>query len=192
MTRVPLRRRLAAVTLVCAGVLALGACEDDPFGLGNWNADPDTALLYSLARPDLNLPSAINFDRRILLRVESPDATGNWDIAVDTEGGGLVFLAAPALGINSRARIATFPGMDFDEVVRAPSDTTVYVATEPVPVDLSTTYVIRTGEGIGSFGQRCVFFAKLQPLEVDVARGTVRFVFDSNPICNQFDLVPPN
>jgi hypothetical protein len=82
--------------------------------------------------------------------------------------------------------------MSFDEVTRAPSDTTVYAATDPVPLDLGTVYVVRTNEAVGSFGRLCNYFAKLEPLELSVENGTVLFVFDSNPICNELDLVPPN
>jgi hypothetical protein len=36
-----------------------------------------------------------------------------------------------------------------------------------------------------------VFFAKLEPLVLDVAGGTLEFVFDASPVCNDTRLVPP-
>ena len=180
----------ALTILMLAGVVS--ACDDDPFGLQDWTAAPDTVLLYSLARPELNLASAFNLDQRRLIRIEAPGSTGEWDFAVDTDGGSLVFLTPVFFGIDSEARIATFPGMSFDEVRRAPSDTAAYVADDPVPVDLGTVYVMRTNESVGSFGRLCSYYAKLEPLEVSVENGTVLFVYDSNPICNELDLVPPN
>jgi hypothetical protein len=182
--------RPAAVALLLAAV-ALVACDDDPFGLDDWVPNPDTLLLYSLARPELNLPSVANLYEKFTLLVQSPGSTGSWDIALDTREGGLVFLTPAALGIESRARIAPFPGQSFDDLTEAPADTTEYVADEPVPVALGTSYVVRTSEYTGNFGQRCVFYSKLEPLELDHAAGTVRFVVDTNPICNERALVPP-
>ncbi|NIT86093.1 MAG: hypothetical protein GWN82_04050, partial [Gemmatimonadetes bacterium] len=49
----------------------------------------DTVLLYSLARPELNLVSAYNFLQGAPIQVEEPNATGVWDVAVDTRGGAI-------------------------------------------------------------------------------------------------------
>jgi hypothetical protein len=126
--------RLRPVRIAALLVLALGsvAC-DDPFEV-RWDARPDTALIYSLARPETSLPSAFNFFLRIPLVVESPGSTGQWDVALDTEGGQLVLLPPRALGINSRARIAALPGVDFNEVSEAPQDTAAYVSNGSVPL----------------------------------------------------------
>jgi hypothetical protein len=168
----------------------LAACED-PFA-ANWTAAPDTARLYSLARPEINLPSAFNFNFRTAVIIESAGSSGSWDLAVDTQGGGLVFLPPGALGINSRARITALPGVRFEDVLEAPADTALYVSRTPVNVTLGTTYVVQTSQSSGSFGQRCVFFAKLKPLEIDVNGGILRFLFDANPFCNDTRLVPPD
>ncbi|HZD03823.1 MAG TPA: hypothetical protein VE173_02865, partial [Longimicrobiales bacterium] len=114
-------RRRAALVLALAGLAgsaALAGCGDN--GLQpNWTAFPDTAVLFTLARPELNLPSAFSFRERRTYRVEGANATGSWDIALDTEDGELVFLPPGALGIVSRAGIATLSGMDFDQVDEA-------------------------------------------------------------------------
>jgi hypothetical protein len=177
------------VALLLGGVLS--ACGDDPFQV-DWTVNPDTVLLYSLERPELNLPSAFNFDRRTTIRVEAPTATGAWDLAVDTREGSLVFLPPGALGIESEAAIVPLAGIDFDELTEAPADTAVYVRDEAVPVETGTVYVVRTNRVASGFGRRCVFYAKMEPLEVDGAEGSVRFVFDSSPVCNDRDLVPPD
>lgn len=148
-------------------------------------------MIHSLARPEPNLPSAFNFNFRTPIIVEAPGSTGQWDVALDTQGGNLVLLPPRALGINSRARIASLPGVGFDEVREAPADTAAYVSDRPVPVALGVIYVVQTSEGAGGFGQRCVFFAKLEPLVIDVEGGTLTFLYDSNPICNDPRLVPP-
>ena len=178
--------RLWSMVVLAAGA---GAC-DDPFEI-RWEAAPDTALIYSLARTEPNLASAFNFNFRSPITVESPGSTGQWDIALDTQGGRLVFLPPRALGINSRARIAPLPGLAFGDVTEAPADTAAYVSDRPVPVVRGTIYVVQTGEQTGTFGERCVFFAKLEPLVLDVTGGTLEFLYDASPVCNDPRLVPP-
>lgn len=180
-----MRFRLAS--RLAGTLLALGtvACGDDPFRV-NWEANPDTVLLYSLARPELGLPSAFNFNRRQFVEIENPGATGNWDLALDTQDGQLVFLMPGTMGIQSRAQITSLSGLSFEEVRVAPADTTAYVANEPVPVELGPIYVIQTDQT----GQ-CVYYSKIEALEADVTRGTLRFVHDGSPVCNSRDLVPP-
>jgi hypothetical protein len=169
--------------------LSVSAC-DDPFQI-RWESQPDTALIYSLARPEPNLHSAFNFYFRSTLAIESPGSTGQWDVALDTENGRLVLLPPRALGINSRARIAALPGIAFGDVTDAPADTAAYVSNRAVPVALGTTYVVQTSEQTGTFGERCVFFAKLEPLIVDEVAGTLTFQYDASPVCNDPRLVPP-
>ena len=183
-------RRRAVAFFPLLALLGSLACGDDPFEL-RWNADPDTVLLYSLAQPELNLPSAFSFNSRTTVRVEAPAATGTWDLALDTQEGALVFLPPGALGINSRAGIAMLSGLEFDDVREAPSDTAAYAFDQGVPVSLGTVYVVQTRQVTGQFGTTCVYFAKLEPLVTDLAEGTLEFEFDSNPVCNDPRLVPP-
>ena len=89
--RVRVRPRSGARIAVLAAlpILGLAACDEDPF-VFRWNATPDTVLLYSLDRPEPNLPSGFGFLERALVRVETPGSTGVWDVALDTDGGSLV------------------------------------------------------------------------------------------------------
>lgn len=184
----PTRHGLLALAILVPG---MWGCEDDPFQI-RWELNPDTVLLYSLARPELNLNSAIDFSSRTALRVEAPSSVGEWDLAVDTQGGAIVFLPPGAVGISeSTAAIAPMPGIDFDEIRRAPRDTTLYVKDQPVPAEEGELYVIRTRQRIGGFGTRCVYYGKVEPLAVDPAAGTIRLVFDVSPVCNDRKLVPP-
>ena len=185
-------------TLAAAALLfswAAVACEDDPFGLNSWVANPDTVQLFSLARPELNLNSAYDFVSRLPVRIERAGTTGSWDLVVDTEGGELVLLPASALGIDSEARVAELPGIQFDEATEAPADSAAY---SPAGVALRTTsvYVFRTRLAPDPvFGRSCTFYGKLQPLSVDVDEGMLEFMFDVNTSlsgCNNRDLVPPN
>ena len=167
------------------------ACDDDLFKI-NWVEDPDTAYLYSLARPELNLLSAFDFISRIPIRIESPNATGNWDMVLDTQEDELVFLLPEAVGITgSRARILPLGDVEFEEVRKAPSDTTGYIATEPVPVEVGHVYIIQTRRQSGAYGQSCVYYGKFEPLEQDPVAGTLSFLFDVSPVCNSRKLYPP-
>ena len=179
---------LAALVALSVGV---AACGGDPF-IFPWETAPDTVLLYSLARPELNLEAAYNFNRRVRVRVEAATATGTWDVALDTRGGQLVLLPPGALGISSKASVAALPGVSFDDLQDAPEDTAVYSRFEPVPVEMGTVYVVKTGRSPGIFGTRCSYYAKLEPLVIDVDGGTLTFVFDASPVCNSLRLIPPD
>jgi hypothetical protein len=172
-----------------AGTLA---CNDDLFKI-KWQENPDTANLYSLARPELNLLSAFDFVGRVPVRIESPDATGRWEMVLDTQDGQLVLLPPGAVGVlGSRARIIPMGPVPYEEVLRAPSDTTLYVADEPVPVVEGNTYVVRTRQAVGVYGQRCVYYGKFTALAQDPVEGTFSFVFDVSPVCNSRKLYPEN
>lgn len=179
----------AAAVLLLAALPAAVACGDDPFAL-NWAAQPQTVVLHSLARPELNTYSAYNFNDRVPVRVDAPATSGGWDLALDTRNGDLVFIPPGALGIIDEARVLRMPNSTFDEVTVAPGDTTLYSAEEPVPVELGSVYVFRTREDLDRFGRRCLFYGKLELMEIDREQETVRFLFDRNPICDDRDLVP--
>ena len=181
-------RAAVAAALV---VGALTACGDDPFSF-RWDDTPDTVQLYSLARPELNLASGFNFFDGARVRVEAPNTAGGWDVALDTQGQDLVLLPPGALGISARARITAIPGTPFADVQEAPEDTAVYESDLPLALTSGTIYVVRTNRRRGSFGSTCVYYAKLEPVTIDVAGGSLTFRYVSSPICNSRDLIPPD
>ncbi len=179
----------AALLTLSFGLAACGG--RDPFDIG-WTQSPDTALIFSLARPDLNLPSAFDFHLGVAQVLESPRSTGLWDVVLDTQGNELVLLLPEVLGIPSEARMLELPGLNFDEVREAPSDTTTYTKDAAIAVKSGSVYVIRTHAGSDQFGFNCLFYAKMEALEIDVAGGSLLFVYDANPLCNDRDLIPPD
>lgn len=183
-------RRPFQTLALAATVLAAAACGDDPFQI-DWQLAPSEVLLYSLARPELNLPSAFNLNQRRTVEIEAPGATGGWDFGVDTRNGALVFITPGVLGLESRAGIATPAGETFEDIREAPADSAAYVMDEPVTIQVGTLYVVRTGEGPGAFGARCVYYGKVRALNLDPVTGTVQLEYDSNPVCNDRALVPP-
>ena len=185
------RWRAPRVAAVAAGLaMALTACGDDPFTF-RWSDAPDTAQIFSIARPELNAASGFSFYDGLAFAIELPVATGRWDVALDTEGGSLVLLPPGALGITSRARIAALPATSYSDVTEAPADTLLYEANDPVPVVAGTIYVIRTNLRPGSFNSSCTYYAKMEPIDIDLAGGSLTFQYITSPICNSRDLIPP-
>jgi hypothetical protein len=176
--------------LLVASALGLTACGENIFDIKWTEANVGTAVIYSLARPELNLPTAFNFLDRIPLQIHAPDATGSWDLALDTQNGQLVFLPPGALQIPTEVMVLAMPDMAFDDVIEAPEDSTLYTKDQPIPVETSSVYVLRTHAGPGRFGAVCVFYGKLQPLEVAPALGTVVFEYDVSTICDDRGLIP--
>jgi len=177
--------------LAMSVVMGTTACGDDPFAF-DWEDEPDTVLLYSLARPELNLVSAYNFFQGFPVQIELANATGTWDLAVDTRGGQIVILPPGALGVVSEAAIAPIPSMGIADVTEAPLDTLLYVEDEAIVVEMGTVYVVKTNRAPGSFGRTCVYYAKLEAVDIDPVGGTFTFREVTNPVCNDRDLVPPN
>jgi len=170
-------------------VVVLSGCGDDPFQQ-RWFSNTRTASLYSLSRPELNLPSAFGLYDGQSYRVEVAGSTGRWDLAFDLIGGAPVLLPPGALGVTGEARIIPLPGENFDTIERAPADLELYSSSQPVPVQLGQLYVVRTNQQIGPFGTRCTYFGKLVVDELDLARARLTFRYDVNPICNSRRLQP--
>jgi hypothetical protein len=183
-----LRRFLVLSALLMPWVLA--GCGEDPF-LFRWTENPREAMLYSLDRPERNRPSAFEMLSGERVVLESAAASGRWDFALSFQNGELVFLPPRAVGVQSGAGIVAYPNTRFDELRTAPSDTTLFVTDAPVPVRMGSTYVVRTREQTGFYGERCRYYGKVQPLEVDLAQRTLLFRFDTSPDCNNPSLVPP-
>ena len=171
-------------------MLGLTACGENIFDIKWTQARVGTALIYSLARPELNLPTAFDFVGRVPVEIQEPGVTGIWDLVLDTQGGQLVFLPPGALEITSEVMVLMIPDMAFDDVTEAPKDSTLYTKDQPVPVETSSVYVLRTHEAPSRFGVLCVFYGKLQPLEVEPALGTVVFQYDVSTLCDDRGLVP--
>ena len=173
--------------------LGLGGCDDA------FSFDPDirsdTVTVFSLAVPRLNLPSAFSFTRLggtvpVILESSGGD---NWDVAFDTREGQLAVLPPGAFGLISRARVTELPGDPaFETVTEAPRDTAVYTGVDALPLRTGAVYVVRSREELGTFGARCIYFTKLQPLRLDVDAGEIDFRYDANVNCNDRRLVPEN
>ncbi len=184
----PVIRRFFPLVVVALPILT--ACGEDPFLL-RWEEDPREATLYSLDREELNRPSGFNMLEGRTIIVEAAHSTGRWDFAVDRIDGVLHFLPPSTLGLRNRAGIAEIPNARYEDVREAPSDTARYVQDRPVRVNPNSIYVIRTHEQAGTFGIVCVYYGRLEPLDINSADGVLRFKHDTSPDCNNRSLVPP-
>jgi hypothetical protein len=182
--------KLGRLSLLCALAVSMAACDED-LGLDEWNATPDTVTLYSLSRPEfINQPSAYDFINHIVLRVESPTSTGNWDVALLDQGNGLALVPAGGFeGQTSRAALSIVTGATFEELEEAPEDTTRF-SYAAVPVTPGQVLAVRTRRASCAFSNS-VRYGKVKIIDVNAAAGTVRFASIVNPFCNDRSLIPP-
>ncbi|GMV05827.1 MAG: hypothetical protein AMXMBFR53_21040 [Gemmatimonadota bacterium] len=183
------RGRAISVALLTSGWLLLGSCGDDPYYV-EWDQGTDTVDLYSLQNTRPGLFNAFDFVNGYPVLLEVLGATGNWDVAVGGDAQGLTLLPTGALGIETTSGVKRVSGALAD-VTRAPQDSTEYVRIASVPLELGATYIIRTRVHANTSGETtCIFYAKMQPLTIDVETLRVRFVYGSNPNCGDTDLEP--
>jgi hypothetical protein len=170
----------------------MAACGDDPLAPQDWVASPNSVTLFSASRGELvGLPSAFDVVSGIRTTLESPGATGQWDVVLAEENGALVLVPAVAFdGISSRARVAFLADQDFATLMRAPGDTALFSA-EPVPVILGGVYVLRSRRTSCQFFGSGSLYAKIEVVEVDADAGNMTFRSVRNPNCGDRDLVPP-
>ena len=183
--------KLARLFLICGAAVSMVAC-DDPFELDDWTSTTDTIQIFSISRPELiGRPSAYDFVSRVLVRVESPAASGNWDLALRDENGQLALVPASGFqGQVSRAGLAAIPdNTSFEALSEAPPDTASY-STLPRIVQPGQVFAVRTRRAGCGFSTG-VRFGKIKIISVDQAAGTVRFASVVNPLCNNRDLIPP-
>lgn len=181
--------RLLLVAALTLPVFSLAACGDDPFAT-QWASNIDTVSIFSIQRPELGLPSGFDFPGRLPVVIENPTASGTWDVAVDDDGTTVSLVPSSALGVASRVGIAPIPGIAFEDVTEAPGDTAAYVVDAAVPMEIGTTYAVRSREVPGFFGERCVYYAKVQPIAIDLVERTLEFFHETSPACNDRNLVP--
>jgi hypothetical protein len=189
-SRVVFGRWLGRSLLLLLVVPGLTACDDEIFKI-IWEEAPDTVILYSLARPELNLYSGFDFLSRTGVKIESPQAVGNWDLALDTRDGDLILLPPGAMGVrDSEAAIVPMGDMAYEDLKKAPRDTTLYISDQPVAIRVGDLYVIRSRKAPGSYGSLCSYFGKFVPLAKDLENGSLTLMFDMSPVCNDRKLIP--
>jgi len=173
----------------------LGACEET-----DYNIDPLIATdTVELAVPTSNtgLPSALDIPAvgtavagRYPERAQDAEA---WDLALRVVNGQLALVPAGQIGIvdaagRSRAAITeAITGKTFEAVREAPRRSE-FVTDRAVPLQLGAVYVARS-RLVGCGYSASEYYAKLQPVEIDLARQRVRLNIVMNGRCGDQRLV---
>jgi hypothetical protein len=183
------RRRATFVALATSGWLLLfGGC-DDPYYI-DWSQGTDTVDLYSIQNPRPALYNGFDFVNLSPVAIESLDATGNWDVAVGGDATGITLLPTGALAVETTSGVKKVSGT-LDDVVRAPRDSTEYERLAAVPLELGATYIIRTRKHSDAYGETtCIYYAKMEPIVIDLVALRVRFVYGANRNCGDTSLEP--
>ncbi|MDP9348736.1 MAG: hypothetical protein M3P24_06300 [Gemmatimonadota bacterium] len=192
----------AGLFLFCAPLalglsLVLGACDDPTGGIGGAEIVEDSVLIAVPDAPspaNAALPSALDVTPVGLVEIvggrfpERQDHAEAWDLTLRVRNGELVLLAPAAIGLTSeplrRAGITeAIAGRTFETLTRAP-ESSQYVTNRPVALKRGAVYGVRSRVTGGGFGGSCSFFAKLQPLELNVAAGTARLRVATSALCS--------
>lgn len=192
-----MRHLSACLTLLFVALLA--ACEDP----NEFRIEPllvqDTVEIAAPAAGS-TLPSAVDLAATgagIVTRYpERPSDAEQWDLTVRMRTGGLVFVPAGLLGIQNPPPIGGVSGAgitlpletSFADLIEAPGRTS-FITDSVVAVQVGAVYAARSRRQVGQFSA-CENYAKIQPIEVDVAQGRTRLVIVSNHRCSDPRLVP--
>lgn len=171
------RTRLLVVLLLAT---ALPACDDPT----RFELDAAVATdTFTLAAPSARaaaIPSAL--DLSLLadgigggrFPERAADAALGYDLVVRVRNGQLVFVPPTVIGVVSEAGISEpRENVTFESVTRLP-DKVRFLTDEVVPVLANRVYFVRTRRFFPPGGNVCQQYAKLAPIAVDAAAGTVR------------------
>lgn len=175
-------------TALPIAAVALTAACDDPYNI-DWSfAEPDTVTLYSLSRAEyVRFPSVYDFVTGYAGAIEDDGMIGFWDLGfVETDGDADFLLPGGWAGLRPQAVMRPIPGYAWEDVVQAP---TAGYDSASVRLHTGLVYVLRT-RSYDSGGATCYHYAKVEPVELDVDRGILRFRYMVNPNCGSRRLVP--
>ena len=179
-------RSIFAVLLIVSAAVATG-CDDAT----DFTIDPLLATdTVEIAAPGAagGLPSALDVIATggVIGGGRFPEQARDaeqWDVALRVRNGALVFVPAPALGLQSRASMTpALSGETFTSLVEAPGAGTFRSDSARV-VQQGAIYAIRSRDIASQFGS-CIQYAKIQPLTVDVAAARVRLQVTTNERCS--------
>jgi hypothetical protein len=189
----------AAFLVVLAAGLATAAC-DDPIGIGDWSAVPDTVTVFSISRSEyVGRPSAFDFINGFVVAIDASPVNCQqspcipFDLVLSEQAGALVLLPSGIVeGRSTRAGIALAPaGQTFETLAEAPRDTAQYRHATPTPVQVGQLYIVRSRTSNCSAISSGFRYGKLEALSLDPARGIASFRFVRNPFCDDRALIPP-
>lgn len=196
-TRMRSRTVVRKTFAITAGLLlAIGSGCGDSTGLDlNPLLVRDTVIVAAPLPGNADLPTALDImtdGRGGIVGGRFPERVSDalqWDflVEIDEQTGNLVLLPARAVGIgDSRAAITPpIEGTSFDDLREAPGQST-FIPDSAVTMEVGNVHVARSRVSPASL---CMYFAKLQPLRVDVAEGILELQIVANQRCSDPRLV---
>lgn len=177
-------------------VMSLAACDDPNSGIFDPLIRQDTVeLAVPAVAPEI--PSALDVSySSSQIRGRYPELAADaesWDVTIRRGEGTLLF--APAgifefqnpVGGTTTAAVTAPMERALDELRQAPSEG-AFIGDSMIPIRTGFVYVVRSRATGASFGG-CQNYAKVEPLSVDVAGGTVQLRVIGNARCNDRRLV---
>jgi hypothetical protein len=178
----------------------LTAC-DDSTGVRSPQLIGDTITVAAPLPQNANQPHALDITSSFGIRggrfPELARDAAEWDFAVRVQDGELVLVPAGALGIDVRTLPAITPaiaGETIETLREAPGQST-FIRDRAVAMQVGAVYAARSREFLGSDFSiggvvPCTQFAKMEPIEVDVAAGILRIYIITNENCSDLRLAP--
>ncbi|HEX2093934.1 MAG TPA: hypothetical protein VHG28_16135 [Longimicrobiaceae bacterium] len=186
--------RLLLALLLLPASLPLAAC-DDTTGFGRATIVTDTITIGAPTVVADTVPTALDivYSQGAIgggRFPERPREADQWDVALRLSGGQLSLAPRGAVGVDSRRAGITeaLPNTTFERLEEAPASSR-FVTDRAIPLTMGSVYAVRS-RSFSSFGGACFQYAKLQPLELNVAAGTARLeVATSAGFCGDTRLV---
>lgn len=189
--------RLAlALPLLAAAALSLAAC-DDPVGFGQQVIVTDTVTIGVPSLVPDTVPTALDVVSPDQVSVGGPAGAGrfperpgeseNWDVTVRLQNGVFSLLPRGAVGLESLRSAVTEPitGTTFEALDEAPPSSR-FNSDRGVALAVGSVYVVRSRV----FRQGCFQYAKVQPVALNAAAGTVRLAVATSAGCQDTRLAP--
>ncbi len=176
------------ISLFALLVLSLGACDDPAFRIDPILAS-DTVEVFAPTAANAGRPTALDITslQLFIQGARFPERASDaeqWDFVVRLRNGELTLVPASVVGLTSRAALAgPLAAQTFEDVREAPAASTF---------STDSTVVMRQGQVYGARSRAisgCTQYAKLQPLEVDVAAGRLLLRITTNERCGDLRLV---
>jgi len=181
------------ISLFVLLILALVACDDPAFRI-----DPilvsDTVEVFAPTAQNAGRPTALDITSMqfFIQGARFPERASDaeqWDFAVRLRNGELTLVPASVVGLNSRAALAGPLAAQTFEGLREAPPATAFRMDSTVVMRTGQVYGARSRVTGGAFGGACTQYAKLQPLEVDVAAGRLLLRITTNERCGDLRLV---
>jgi len=180
------RRAITVLLAVCV----LGACSDDTGT--NWPrpSEPLDLSLYDVIEGPIDRASAVTVVAGVgsgFPRAVRVDQTQQWDIAFGMIDGepywlprGFFVALEPTAGILAVEQ-------DFDEIDTAPDDKTLYEYTDPMPMIVGATYIVRSRND-PTTELPCRIYAKVRVVSIQPDPAWMQFIILWNPNCDDTNL----